>query len=33
VFRKSHDFVDLSQIQVNHPDHDTYYRDETKGPQ
>jgi len=31
VFRKSHDFVDLSQIQVNFPDHDTYYRDETKG--
>eukprot|EP00048_Salpingoeca_helianthica_P024240 m.30778 g.30778 ORF g.30778 m.30778 type:complete len:619 (+) comp9267_c0_seq1:326-2182(+) len=31
VFRKAHDFVDLSQIRVNHPDHATYYRDETKG--
>ena len=31
VFSKAHDFVDLSQIQVNHPNHDRYYRDETKG--
>lgn len=23
--------VDVSQIKVNHPDHDRYYRDETKG--
>ena len=31
VFRKAHDFVDLTQIRVDHPDHDTYYRDQTKG--
>eukprot|EP00040_Diaphanoeca_grandis_P034707 m.216523 g.216523 ORF g.216523 m.216523 type:complete len:721 (-) comp33210_c0_seq1:416-2578(-) len=31
VFAKSHDFVDITQIKVNHPDHSKYYRDETKG--
>jgi squalene cyclase len=31
VFRKSHDYVDVCQIRVDHPNHDKYYRDETKG--
>lgn len=31
VFRKAHDYVDVAQIRVDHPDHDTYYRDQTKG--
>eukprot|EP00124_Ichthyophonus_hoferi_P001250 Ihof_evm17s60 gene=Ihof_evmTU17s60 len=31
VFQKAHDFLDLTQIKINHPDHHRYYRDETKG--
>lgn len=31
VFAKAHDYVDISQIQINHHEHDRYYRDETKG--
>eukprot|EP00050_Salpingoeca_kvevrii_P016478 m.55791 g.55791 ORF g.55791 m.55791 type:complete len:728 (-) comp6961_c0_seq1:3499-5682(-) len=31
VFRKAHDYVDVCQIKVDHPDHHRYYRDETKG--
>ena len=31
VFSKANDFVDLTQIRVDHPDHDRYYRDITKG--
>eukprot|EP00043_Microstomoeca_roanoka_P008241 m.79510 g.79510 ORF g.79510 m.79510 type:complete len:723 (-) comp14159_c0_seq1:213-2381(-) len=31
VFRKANDYLDVSQIQINHPDHRRYYRDETKG--
>eukprot|EP00053_Salpingoeca_punica_P023596 m.10868 g.10868 ORF g.10868 m.10868 type:complete len:730 (-) comp5338_c1_seq1:40-2229(-) len=31
VFRKAHDFIDLTQIRKNHPEHSKYYRDETKG--
>lgn len=31
VFKKSHDFVDLTQIRHDHPDHARYYRDCTKG--
>ncbi|EGD81137.1 cycloartenol synthase [Salpingoeca rosetta] len=31
VFRKAHDYIDVAQIQHNHPEHRRYYRDETKG--
>ena len=31
VFSKANDFVDLTQVRVDHPDHDRYYRDITKG--
>eukprot|EP00042_Codosiga_hollandica_P050355 m.599774 g.599774 ORF g.599774 m.599774 type:complete len:367 (+) comp58079_c0_seq29:1152-2252(+) len=31
VLRKAHDFIDVSQIRVNHPEHERYYRSITKG--
>ena len=31
VFSKANDFVDLTQVRVDHPDHNRYYRDITKG--
>lgn len=30
IFQKAHDFLELTQIKVNHPNHSTYFRDETK---
>ncbi|XP_063934662.1 lanosterol synthase-like isoform X2 [Zophobas morio] len=31
IFSLANDFLDISQIRVNHPEHWKYYRDETKG--
>eukprot|EP01134_Creolimax_fragrantissima_P003456 CFRG3456T1 len=31
VFNKAHNFLDVAQVRVNHPDHAKYFRDETKG--
>eukprot|EP00055_Hartaetosiga_balthica_P006445 m.20203 g.20203 ORF g.20203 m.20203 type:complete len:722 (-) comp5225_c0_seq1:126-2291(-) len=31
VFKKANEFIDVSQIKVNHPNHSKYYRDITKG--
>jgi lanosterol synthase len=31
VFRAANDFVDLTQIRVDHPEHARFYRDATKG--
>eukprot|EP00039_Didymoeca_costata_P000295 m.45021 g.45021 ORF g.45021 m.45021 type:complete len:725 (+) comp10173_c0_seq4:117-2291(+) len=31
VFRKAHDYIDITQIRVDHPKHNQYYRDITKG--
>ena len=31
VFKRANDFLDVTQIKVNHPDHARHYRDITKG--